>query len=645
MPHSVRRGGEMKRAPGAGAGAGGGPEHARLHDDLRRHAQQIGMLREVVESISSELDLERLLQRIVAAAVDLLSAYGGAVGLAQPDGDALEIAALVNIPEDIGTLIPAGTGVMGLALASRSAEVVHEYGDLPAPIPLEALYHLAPWIAVPIFWQESITGVFGICAADPARRFSDADVELITLFAKHAGIAIENARLYQRSRELAITEERNRLAREIHDTLAQSLTGMVLQIEAVEDLLSDRPEQAREELRSLKQLARASLEEARRSVWGLRPPVLEEASLAEALERLLREESQAGAFSGRYTTAGRARPLTPAIEAGVYRIAQEALTNVRRHAQARVAVVQLRFEVGELVLIVQDDGRGIDPERDQGTGNREQGERGAGFGLTSMQERARLLGGSMRLESEPGRGTRVQVHVPYLASAVAGPAVATNGAHGPQEWPVRVLVADDNEVARHGIVRMLETHGDIVVVAEAAAGDEALARARQLRPDVVLVDLQMPGMGGIELIEAIARENLGARPIILTTFARDDLIMDGIRAGARGFLLKDITAEDLARAVRTVSRGGSLLQPVVATRLVEQIGRLARSEAEREQLTPRELDVLRLLVEGARNKEISVQLHISHGTVRFHVGNIFQKLNVSSRTEAVRLAMQEGLVR
>ena len=611
-------------------------EHAQLHEEMRRHAQQIETLREVVESISSELDQERLLHRIVAAAVDLLRAYGGAVGLVQPGGDVLSLAALVNVPEEPGTLIPAGSGVMGLALGARGPVIAQDYGELPAPLPLEALYHLSPWLAVPIFWQGAITGVFGICAADPTRHFTDEDVEALTLFAKHAAIAIENARLYQQSRELAVTEERNRLAREIHDTLAQSLTGMILQIEAVDDLLRQDPAQARAELHSLEGLARTALEEARRSVWGLRPPVLEEASLVDALERLVREESVAGRYSGRLSVGGKSRPLTPAIEAGIYRITQEALTNVRRHAEARAVVVSLRFEAGELVLTVQDDGRGIEREREPVPDG--------GFGLTSMQERARLMGGAMTLESEVGRGTRVEVRVPYLVSVLAPVEAAADAAHGPQEWPIRVLVADDHDVARHGIVRMLESHPDIVVVAEAASGPEALAKARQLRPDVVLLDVQMPGMTGIEVIEAMGGEELSCRPIILTTFARDDLIFDGIRAGARGFLLKDISAEDLARAVRTVNQGQSLLQPVVATRLVEQIGRLARAEPGREQLTPRELDVLRLLVEGARNKEISARLQISHGTVRFHVGNIFQKLGVSSRTEAVRIAIHEGLV-
>jgi signal transduction histidine kinase/DNA-binding NarL/FixJ family response regulator len=610
-------------------------EHAQLHEEMRRHAQQIETLREVVESISSELDQERLLHRIVAAAVDLLRAYGGAVGLVRPGGDILSLAALVNVPEEPGTLIPAGSGVMGLALSAQGPVIAQDYGELPAPIPLEALYHLSPWLAVPIFWQGAVTGVFGICAADPSRHFSEADVEALTLFAKHAAIAIENARLYQQSRELAVTEERNRLAREIHDTLAQSLTGMILQIEAVEDLLGGDPEPARAELRSLQGLARTALEEARRSVWGLRPPVLEDASLVDALERLVREESVAGRYGGRFSVGGRPRPLTPAIEAGIYRIAQEALTNVRRHAEARAVVVLLRFEAGELALTVQDDGRGIEhvPEASED----------GGFGLTSMQERARLLGGAMTLQSEVGRGTRVEVRVPYLASVLAPAESPVDATHGPHEWPIRVLVADDHDVARHGIVRMLESHPDIVVIAEAAGGPEALEKARQLRPDVVLLDVQMAGMTGIEVIEALGREELSCRSIILTTFARDDVIFDGIRAGARGFLLKDISAEDLTRAVRTVHEGQSLLQPVVATRLVEQIGRLARTEPGREQLTPRELDVLKLLVEGARNKEISARLHISHGTVRFHVGNIFQKLGVSSRTEAVRIALQEGL--
>jgi DNA-binding NarL/FixJ family response regulator len=251
----------------------------------------------------------------------------------------------------------------------------------------------------------------------------------------------------------------------------------------------------------------------------------------------------------------------------------------------------------------------------------------------------------MTLESEAGRGTRIEVHVPYLASVLDGGSGRPRDVErGPDNWPIRVVVADDHDVARHGIVRMLEANSDIVVVAEAADGAQALARARQLRPDVILVDLQMPAMSGIEVIEALGRENLGVRPIILTTYARDDLIIDGIRAGARGFLLKDISAEELARAVRTVNQGQSLLQPIVATRLVEQIGRMARREPEREPLTPREMDVLRLLVDGARNKEIGARLHISHGTVRFHVGNIFQKLGVSNRTEAVRLALSEGMV-
>jgi DNA-binding NarL/FixJ family response regulator len=237
----------------------------------------------------------------------------------------------------------------------------------------------------------------------------------------------------------------------------------------------------------------------------------------------------------------------------------------------------------------------------------------------------------------------VEVHIPYLAS-VLGQNGGSGKPRGPVDWPVRVLVADDHEVARHGIVRMLETQPDIVVVAEAADGPEALARARQLRPDVILVDVHMPGMSGLEVIETLEAEALGVRPVILTTFARDDLIFEGIRAGARGFLLKDVSAEELARAVRTVNAGQSLLQPVVATRLVEQIGRQARGVPERETLTARERDVLKLLADGARNKEISAGLGISHGTVRFHIGNVFQKLGVSSRTEAVRVALSEGLV-
>jgi DNA-binding NarL/FixJ family response regulator len=200
-----------------------------------------------------------------------------------------------------------------------------------------------------------------------------------------------------------------------------------------------------------------------------------------------------------------------------------------------------------------------------------------------------------------------------------------------------VLIADDHVVARQGIRRMLEAHGDIVVVGEAADGQEAIEQVAHQKPDVVLLDLQMPRVDGTEALRRLraAYPTLGV--IILTTYAQDERVFAALRDGARGYVLKDVSPEELAKAVRVVAAGGSQLQDAVATRLV---GRLQRQDA----LTARELEVLRLADEGLRSKEIAARLVVSERTVNFHLNNAYRKLDASGRTEALRIARAYGLL-
>jgi DNA-binding NarL/FixJ family response regulator len=210
--------------------------------------------------------------------------------------------------------------------------------------------------------------------------------------------------------------------------------------------------------------------------------------------------------------------------------------------------------------------------------------------------------------------------------------------------PINVLIADDHPVVREGLAAMLSREPDIHVVGEARDGQEAVERADALRPDIVLMDLQMPRLGGVEAIKQIRASHPDIQLIVLTTYGDDDSIFQGIAAGARGYLLKDAPRDELFRAVRAVARGESLLQPAVATRLLDRFSR-GKAEPPQDQLTERELDVLRLLAKGAANKQIGVQLHISESTVKTHVANIFQKLDVSDRTEAVTVALSRGLIK
>ena len=210
---------------------------------------------------------------------------------------------------------------------------------------------------------------------------------------------------------------------------------------------------------------------------------------------------------------------------------------------------------------------------------------------------------------------------------------------------IRVMVVDDHTVVRDGVTSMLNRQEDFTVVGEATGGKEAVETARTLRPDVILMDLRMPGMDGVEAMRRIRAEDPRVRFLVLTTFDSDDYIFDAIEAGAKGYLLKDASREELFEAVRTVHRGESLVQPGVAAKLLDRFAELSRPASAAPILSDREVEVLRLMATGSANKEIAASLSISESTVKTHVANIFHKLDVNDRTEAVTTAMQKGIIR
>ncbi len=210
---------------------------------------------------------------------------------------------------------------------------------------------------------------------------------------------------------------------------------------------------------------------------------------------------------------------------------------------------------------------------------------------------------------------------------------------------IKILIADDHPVVREGLIAMLSREVDFKVVGEAKDGVEAVNKARELSPDVVLMDLRMPEMDGVEAMRQIRSAMPDIKFIILTTYSDDDYIFSGIEAGARAYLLKDAPREDLFKAIRSVYRGESLIQPVVASKLLDRFSQLSRRTPSGEELSERELEVLCLMAKGAANKEISAELNIAQSTVKTHITNIFQKLGVNDRTEAVTQALKKGIIR
>lgn len=499
---------------------------------------------------------------------------------------------------------------------------------------------------------DSYTGALAVYP-DDNRDFTPAELSVFQSFAELAAMAVAVKNLLGQQRETAVLEERNRLAREIHDTVAQSLAALVLQMETARtELDSGSVDSVRTILDSATMQARKGLEDARRAVQGMAPTSLEQQSTAEAIADLVRSfESQEG-IATQFVLTGEELPLSQEQSLGLLRIAQEALNNARKYSNARRVRVGLLFSSETTLLRVEDDGVGFDPSALPAP----DGE--SGYGLFGMRERVRLLEGEIQIESTPGWGTRIVVILPYRPTSqwrgasnsqrTEPPAPPSIGAidgrvsTGDDEEKLRILVVDDHAIIRQGVRSTLENTGQVVVVGEARDGAEAVAQALRLRPDVVLMDLQMPGVGGLEGLRKMRVAMPDLPVVILTTFQSHEAVSEALTAGARGFMLKDAEPAQLLAAIRAARRGEVLLDHEVRSALSEYAVS-ASTKPDLEPLNEREQEVLTLLIRGARNREIADQLFIVPRTVEYHLANIYSKLGVSNRTEAVRVALDRGL--
>ncbi len=208
---------------------------------------------------------------------------------------------------------------------------------------------------------------------------------------------------------------------------------------------------------------------------------------------------------------------------------------------------------------------------------------------------------------------------------------------------IRVMLVDDHAIIRKGVRALLATERDIQIVGEAGDGAEAIKQAEALRPDVILMDLMMPKVDGIEATRQITEKQPGAHILVLTSFAADDKVFPAIKAGALGYLLKDSTPDELVRAIRQVARGEPSLEPTIARKVLAELSHPAKKTPTADPLTEREMEVLRQVAQGKSNKDIAEKLVVSEMTIRTHVSSILSKLHLASRTQAALYALREGL--
>jgi two-component system NarL family sensor kinase len=374
-------------------------------DVLRRRNRELAALRAIAETLNKGVSLHETLASTLPLVVELLSLHTGWLFLLD---DVLEF--YVATHHDL----PPALAYPGDPWEPEcECQKLARRGDLHAAQVVECSrlrdatgdrQGLAYHASVPLVEGERLLGIMNV-ATSQWDLFTPQDLQILSAVGYQLATAIERTQLAERATQVARVEERNRLAREVHDTLAQELAGIALQLEAADALLDSAPDRARVRIRQALERARESLAEARRSVLNLRAGPLERQTLEAALAALAwRFANETGiAVTTQIDLAGLRLPARS--EEALYRIAQEALSNVRRHAQASAVAIDLRV-VGEwATLTIGDDGRGFSPED-------EPAEPGHGFGLIGMQERARLLNGTMRISSCPGEGAQVEVNIP-----------------------------------------------------------------------------------------------------------------------------------------------------------------------------------------------------------------------------------------
>jgi PAS domain S-box-containing protein len=444
------------------------------------------------------------------------------------------------------------------------------------------------------------------------------------------------------TRVLAAQEaERKRIARELHDETAQALSTLLINLDLLEPYIPEECTVLQSGCKRVRALARRALEETRAFAHDLRPAILDDVGLVGALPGLGQQctETYGVPVQVDVDTPPMGR-LPPEVEVALFRIAQEALTNIGKHAAARSARVALALQEGTARLVVQDDGKGFDLEQVR------RPTRQGGLGLYGLHERVALLGGTLALDTAPGQGVRLTVTVPLQgkSESLPSPGQPSKRRGTRTHVGIKVLLVDDHAVVREGLRMALDAQPGITVLGEAEDGRQALELIEELRPEVVVMDIAMPNMNGLEATRQSKRRFPDVKVVILTMYEDEGYVAQIVEAGANGCVVKRSAGTELLLALHAAMRGERYFSPSIARILVEGYGKQLAPTDRIGRLTEREREVLQLVAEGKTNKDIAELLVLSIKTVKVHRAHIMEKLGVHDRMDLVKRATRMGLV-
>lgn len=417
---------------------------------------------------------------------------------------------------------------------------------------------------------------------------------------------------------ITLAEERNRLSRELHDTVGYAYTSIIMGMEALRSELAT--DTGTQRLDSLLELGRKSIGEVRNYLHQMESGQ-QSLSLVLSLQKLGDEFQEHAQVGVNFFAYGEEYPLSRQAKMTFIRCLQESLTNAVRHGQATGITVTLQFAQQYTRLEVRDNGRGMEEWRE-------------GFGMNAMKERAMNLQGQVSVYTKPGDGTLVVCNLPRPAEKT--------------DELIRLLIADDQPIIRESLRTLFDNYQDLNVVGLAEDGEQAADLCKTLQPDVVLMDLDMPRIDGIQATKLIKRQWPHIRVLILTTFQDTDQALDLLRNGADGFLLKSAAPLELADTIRLVHRGGTLIDQEMSHKIFEKFDGSSKSPqvkaAADYELTVREVEILQLVAKGLRYKTIASKLNLSDGTVRNYASSAYIKLGVNNREEASQKALDMGII-